>query len=144
MTDCVCFFSCCYLFLFCAVVLLISAISKHFVQAVNQSVAELAGRARQGKLAPEEYNGGSFTISNLGMFGISEFTAVINPPQACILAVGGGSPTATVGSTASELEKDTIMTVVLSADRRVVDDHIAAQFLQVFRTYCEKPSLMAV
>jgi|TARA_B110000208_G_C11692519_1_gene402827 pyruvate/2-oxoglutarate dehydrogenase complex dihydrolipoamide acyltransferase (E2) component len=114
------------------------------VQAVNQSVADLAGRARQGKLAPEEYNGGSFTISNLGMFGISEFTAVINPPQACILAVGGGSPTATVGSTASELEKDTIMTVVLSADRRVVDDHIAAQFLQVFRTYCEKPSLMAV
>ena len=114
-----------------------------FTQAVNKNVADLAGRARKGKLAPEEYNGGSFTISNLGMFGIKEFTAVINPPQACILAVGGGAPMATVGKN-NDLEKDTVMTVVLSADRRVVDDHIAAQFLQVFKTYCEHPSLMSV
>ena len=80
------------------------------------------------------------------MYGISEFTAVINPPQACILAVGGGSPRATVGTSGSgsDLEKETIMNVTLSADRRVVDDHIAAQYLQVFRTYCEQPSLMAV
>ena len=113
-------------------------------QAVNQNVADLAGRARKGKLAPEEYNGGSFTISNLGMYGISEFTAVINPPQACILAVGGGSPRASVGTSGNDLEKETIMNVTLSADRRVVDDHIAAQYLQVFRTYCEQPSLMAV
>ena len=126
-----CLFFCC---LFCCFAL----------QAVNKNVADLAGRARQGKLAPEEYNGGSFTISNLGMFGIKEFTAVINPPQACILAVGGGTPTAGVGGNGTDLEKDTVMTVVLSADRRVVDDHIAAQFLQVFKTYCEQPSLMSV
>ena len=60
------------------------------MREINASVSELAGRAREGKLQPEEYTGGSFTISNLGMFGIKEFTAVINPPQACILAVGGG------------------------------------------------------
>merc|ERR1711871_87778 len=60
------------------------------LSAVNKNVSDLAVRARKGGLAPEEYTGGSFTISNLGMFGISEFTAVINPPQSCILAVGGG------------------------------------------------------
>lgn len=112
------------------------------LSAVNKNVGDLATRARKGGLAPEEYTGGSFTISNLGMFGISEFTAVINPPQACILAVGGGMPRPK--STApGVLEKETVMTVSLSADRRVVDDHVAAQFLQVFRTYCEQPSLMS-
>ena len=132
------FVVCCLLFVVCSLVCCFA------LQAVNKNVADLAGRARQGKLAPEEYNGGSFTISNLGMFGIKEFTAVINPPQACILAVGGGTPTAGVGGNGTDLEKDTVMTVVLSADRRVVDDHIAAQFLQVFKTYCEQPSLMSV
>ncbi len=117
---------------------------KIYEQAVNKSVADLAGRARLGKLAPEEYSGGSFTISNLGMFGINEFTAVINPPQACILAVGGGNPTVNVDSSGTGLETDTVMTVVLSADRRVVDDHIAAQFLQVFKQYAENPKLLSV
>ena len=109
---------------------------------MNKNVGDLATRARKGSLMPEEYTGGSFTISNLGMFGISEFTAVINPPQACILAVGGGIPRPK--STApGVLEKETVMTVSLSADRRVVDDHVAAEFLQVFRAYCEQPSLMS-
>ena len=76
------------------------------------------------------------------MFGISEFTAVINPPQACILAVGGGTPTPT-SPEAGVLEKDTVMTVTLSADRRVVDDHVAAQYLQVFKAYIENPALMS-
>ena len=111
-------------------------------QAVNKNVGDLAARARKGGLAPEEYTGGSFTISNLGMFGISEFTAVINPPQACILAVGGGIPRPK-STAAGVLEKETVMTVSLSADRRVVDDHIAAHFLQTFRAYCEQPSLMS-
>lgn len=112
--------------------------------AINRSVADLASRARKGKLAPEEYQGGSFTISNLGMFGIKEFTAVINPPQACIMAVGGGNPTALpkAGSDV-DLDKATVMTVTLSSDRRVVDNHVAAQFLQTFRSYCEQPQLLA-
>ncbi len=102
----------------------------------------MAGRAREGKLAPEEYTGGSFTISNLGMFGIKEFTAVINPPQACILAIGGGQ----AGPEAREdggLSKKTEMTVNLSADRRVVNETIAAKYLSSFQRYIETPMLLA-
>ena len=83
-------------------------------------------------MKPEEYQGGTFTISNLGMFGITEFSAVINPPQACILAVGAG-----VGRVLPALKQGdkprvvTTLTVCLSADRRVVDPALAAQFLQV-------------
>ena len=113
------------------------------LDAVNKSVADLAARARKGKLAPEEYQGGTFTISNLGMFGIKEFTAVINPPQACILAVGGGTPHPVACENDTALRKETKMTVSLSADRRVVDEHVAAQFLQVFRAYCENPNLLS-
>ena len=109
---------------------------------INANVSELAGRAREGKLQPEEYTGGSFTISNLGMFGIKEFTAVINPPQACILAVGGGRnvphPT-----TSGSLEKKTDMTVNLSSDRRVVNETISAQYLSAFQRYIETPMLLA-
>lgn len=101
---------------------------------------DLATRAKAGKLKPEEYQGGSFSISNLGMFGISDFSAVINPPQACILAVSSGMnkvlPPVNGGSQPRAV---TVVTVKLSADRRVVDDAIAAQFLQVFQTYLSKP-----
>ena len=112
------------------------------MREINASVSELAGRAREGKLQPEEYTGGSFTISNLGMFGIKEFTAVINPPQACILAVGGGrsSPKATDDGS---LEKKTDMTVNLSSDRRVVNETISAQYLAAFQRYIETPVLLA-
>lgn len=96
---------------------------------INNTVKDLAGRAKDGKLKPEEFQGGSFTISNLGMFGISEFTAVINPPQACILAVGGGIERVSVRGGQPVVE--TTMTVQMSSDRRVVDDQTAALFLQV-------------
>lgn len=108
------------------------------VQEISERVKELAGRARQGKLKPEEFQGGTFSISNLGMFGITEFTAVINPPQAAILAIG----TSRLIFTGSDC-LDTKMTVQLSYDRRVIDDSDAAKFLECFRQYIEDPLMIA-
>ncbi|KAG5191130.1 2-oxoacid dehydrogenases acyltransferase-domain-containing protein [Tribonema minus] len=105
---------------------------------ISAAVRDLAGRAKEGKLKPEEFQGGTFTISNLGMFGIAEFSAVINPPQACIMAVGGGVrrvvPGARDAATGARAPPRvaTVMTAKLSADRRVVDEAVAAQFLQQF------------
>lgn len=115
---------------------------------ISSSVRDLAGRARDGKLQPNEYQGGTFCISNLGMFGIDEFSAVINPPQAAILAVGGGTsrvvPTPWVdGATEQEPPQiRTIMTARLSADRRVVDEASAGLFLSAFKHYLSKPELL--
>jgi pyruvate dehydrogenase E2 component (dihydrolipoamide acetyltransferase) len=120
---------------------------------INAQIKDLATRARAGKLKPEEFQGGSFTISNLGMFGIDEFTAVINPPQACIMAVGKGESkvvyprvesidSASLNDATVEPKVVNMMTVSLSSDARVVDDSIAAQYLQVFRHYIENPMLL--
>ena len=115
---------------------------------ITNSVRDLAVRARDGKLQPSEYQGGTFCVSNLGMFGIDEFSAVINPPQACILAVGGGSkrivPTPYVDGAAEQSKPSikTIMTGRLSADRRVVDEATAALFLSAFQHYISKPELL--
>lgn len=112
---------------------------------INNTVKDLATRAKDGKLKMEEFQGGSFTISNLGMFGITEFSAVINPPQACILAVGGGvSRVVPPSGEATEPRMATTVTVQLSADRRVIDESIAAQFLQVFSRYLSNPALLAL
>ncbi|GKY92580.1 hypothetical protein MPSEU_000228100 [Mayamaea pseudoterrestris] len=115
---------------------------------ITNKVKDLAGRAREGKLAPAEYQGGTFSISNLGMFGIDEFSAVINPPQAAILAVGGGSrrvvPTPYVDGAVDQKSPviQTIMTARLSADRRAVDEPTAALFLSAFRQYMNQPQLL--
>jgi len=120
---------------------------------ISASVKDLATRARDGKLAPEEYQGGTFCISNLGMFGIAEFSAVINPPQAAILAVGGGVKTVVPGEWIDNEEKNaseatrrptvkTLMTARLSADRRVVDEATAALFLSAMNKYLAKPQLL--
>ena len=118
------------------------------LSGINQTVLDLATRARDGKLKPEEYQGGTFTISNLGMFGITSFNAVINPPQACILAVSGGVPRVlpprSPGAEGPEGQPRvaTTMTVQLSSDRRVVDEAIAAQYCQVFQYYLSNPKLI--
>lgn len=112
------------------------------LSAINSAIKDLAGRARANKLKPEEFQGGSFTISNLGMFGIDQFTAVINPPQSCILAVGQGAQEVVWDEAGESPITVTQMSVQLSGDRRVVDDHIAAQFLQAFRQYIENPLLL--
>lgn len=110
---------------------------------ISGKVRDLATRARDRQLKPEEFQGGSFTVSNLGMFGINEFSAVINMPQACILAVGGGAPTVKPGREAGDKPRVcSEVTVKLSADRRVVDEAIAAQLLQSFKHYMETPELL--
>ena len=108
--------------------------------ALSQTTADLASRARQGQLRAAEYTGGSFTISNLGMFGVREFAAVINPPQGAILAVGAGEQRPVVVDGA--LVVATVMTVTLSADHRAVDGAVAAQWLQSFKGFVENPVTM--
>eukprot|EP00934_Nitzschia_sp_Nitz4_P000594 Nitzschia sp. Nitz4//scaffold21_size171442//31391//33040//NITZ4_002148-RA/size171442-processed-gene-0.43-mRNA-1//-1//CDS//3329542372//594//frame0 len=127
---------------------IVPATDKLGLSQITDKVRDLAGRARDGKLSPEEYQGGTFCISNLGMFGIDEFSAVINPPQAAILAVGGGSrrivPTPYVDGAEVQPKPSikTIMTAQLSADRRVVDEATASLFLSAFKHYIGKPELL--
>ena len=113
--------------------------SKGFLE-ISMEMKNLANKAKDGKLQPEEYIGGSFSISNLGMFGIKEFSAVINPPQGCILAVGAGEKRPIVMN--NEISIATIMTVTLSCDHRVVDGAVGAEFLSEFKNFIENPSLM--
>jgi pyruvate dehydrogenase E2 component (dihydrolipoamide acetyltransferase) len=109
--------------------------------AISHAMKDLGGRAKAGKLKPDEYQGGGFSISNLGMFGIPEFSAIINPPQACILAVGAGEKRAVVKNDA--LAMATMMTVTLSCDHRVVDGALGAEFLSTLKGIIEDPlSLM--
>lgn len=107
---------------------------------ISQQVRELATRAKAGTLQPDEFQGGSFTISNLGMYGVKHFDAIINPPQCAILAVGAGQQRPTVID--GELVVATEMTLTLSSDHRVIDGAIAAQFLQLLKRSIENPSLM--
>ncbi len=105
---------------------------------VSAEIASLAARARDGKMQPWEYQGGSFTISNLGMYGTAEFAAIINPPQAAILAVGAVERRAAV-SADDQVEVAPMMTVVLSVDHRVIDGAVAAQWLRAFEQVLENP-----
>lgn len=107
---------------------------------ISGEVRSLAERARAKKLKPQEYEGGSFAISNLGMFGIRNFTAIINPPHAAILAVGAGEERAVVRE--GKIEMATVMTVTLSCDHRVIDGATGSRFLQAFRQFVEDPAAM--
>ncbi|XP_060578368.1 dihydrolipoyllysine-residue acetyltransferase component of pyruvate dehydrogenase complex, mitochondrial-like [Ruditapes philippinarum] len=110
---------------------------------IGEDVGMLAAKARDGKLQPHEFQGGTFTISNLGMFGIKSFSAVINPPQACILAVGGAEKRLVVDEDSSSgFTEATVMSVTLSCDHRVVDGAVGAKWLAEFRKYLENPSTM--
>ena len=108
--------------------------------AISNEVKSLAERARTKKLKPSEFEGGGFAISNLGMFGIKDFTAVINPPHAAIMAVGAGEKRAVVAG--DKLEIATVMTVTLSCDHRVIDGATGARFLQAFKQFIEEPASM--
>ena len=108
---------------------------------ISETVKELAGRAKEGRLQPHEFQGGSITVSNLGMFGINQFTAIINPPQACILAVGGTEKKVVVGKT-GEPTVASMMRVTMSCDHRVVDGAVGAQWLQHFKKFMENPQAM--
>jgi len=108
------------------------------VTTISTEMRDLAGRARQKKLKPSEYQGGSSAISNLGMYGIREFSAIINPPHATILAIGT-TRRATVEADDGSVKFISQMTVTLSCDHRVVDGALGAELLAAFRDFIEKP-----
>lgn len=109
---------------------------------ISLEMKELATKARDGKLAPHEFQGGTFSVSNLGMFGTHEFSAIINPPQSCILAVGAGIEKPIVKD--GQIVIGTTMKATLSCDHRVVDGAVGAQLLQAFQRYIESPILLFV
>jgi pyruvate dehydrogenase E2 component (dihydrolipoamide acetyltransferase) len=107
---------------------------------ISREVRQLAERARARKLQPDEYTGATFSISNLGMFGIDEFTAIINPPEAAILAVGAMQPKPVVRD--GEVVVRQIMRVTMSCDHRIVDGATGAKFLQTFKKILENPLML--
>lgn len=109
---------------------------------IAREAKDLAERARTRKLKPEEFQGGTFSISNLGMFGIRSFASIINEPQGCILSVGAGEKRAVVRN--DQLAVATVMSVTLTCDHRVVDGAIGARWIQAFRTLIEAPITMIV
>ena len=110
------------------------------LETISTEMKELSARARDGKLGPEEYQGGTFSISNLGMYGIKEFSAVINPPQACILAIGAGEQRPVVKD--GSLAVATVMSCTLSVDHRAVDGAIGSEYLSAFKRLIEDPLSM--
>ena len=115
---------------------------KKGILSISKEVKDLVSRARSGKLKPEEFQGGGFTISNLGMFGIKAFSAIINPPQSCIMAVGASKKQPIVMNEKIEIAE--IMTVTLSVDHRAVDGALGAKFLNAFKHYIESPLAMLI
>ena len=115
------------------------------LEGISSEVKDIAGRARENKLKPEELSGGTFTVSNLGMFGVNNFNAIINPPQACILAVGGATKQVVPNDDAEASDPYKVvsmMNVTLSSDHRVVDGAVAAMWGQQFKKLIEDPELM--
>jgi pyruvate dehydrogenase E2 component (dihydrolipoamide acetyltransferase) len=121
---------------------IVRAADQKSLSEIAAEVRDLAERARHRKLKPEEYLGASFSVSNLGMFGIDEFTAIINPPEAAILAVGAMSPKPVVRN--NELVIRQMMRVTMSCDHRVVDGATGAKFLQTFKKILENPLFLVV
>ncbi|HEV7645266.1 MAG TPA: pyruvate dehydrogenase complex dihydrolipoamide acetyltransferase [Pyrinomonadaceae bacterium] len=114
--------------------------NKKGIAQISAEIKEMAGRAREKKLQPEEYTGATFSISNLGMFGIEQFTAIINPPEAAIVAIGGARETAVVRD--GQVTVKNIMKVTMSCDHRVVDGATGAKFLQTLTQMLENPAMM--
>ena len=113
------------------------------IRDIAAASRNLAQRAKGGQLANEDYAGGTFTISNLGMFGIEEFTAIINPPQAAILAVGATIATPAVDAKGNVVVEQR-MKVTMSCDHRVIDGAMGAAFLKTLTAYLEQPLMMMV
>ena len=110
--------------------------------AIGGEVRELAGRAREGKLKPHEFMGGSFSVSNLGMFPVDHFSAILNPPQGAIMAVGRGVDKVVLGEDGEPADV-AVMSITVSADARVADAADVARFIQVFREQIESPKEQA-
>jgi pyruvate dehydrogenase E2 component (dihydrolipoamide acetyltransferase) len=112
------------------------------ISQISAEAKQLAGLARQRKLTPEQYTGSTFSVSNLGMFGIDQFTAIINPPEAAILAVGGVEAKAVVVD--GEVQVRQRMRVTMSCDHRVIDGATGAKFLQAVKVLFENPLLLMI
>ena len=117
------------------------------LEEIAAEIKDIAARARENKLKPDELSGGTFTISNLGMFGVHNFSAIVNPPQACILAVSAAEKRVVVDEAAPKDSANPykvahIMNVTLSSDHRVVDGAVAAQWGQEFKKFIENPEYM--
>ncbi len=110
------------------------------LKQISSEIKDLAGRARGRKLKPEEYQGGTFSVSNLGMFGITSFASIVNQPQGAILSVGAGEERPVVRDAAVVIR--TMMTVTLTCDHRVVDGAVGAEFLAAFKRFIEEPAAM--
>ena len=110
------------------------------LQQISAEVKDYAARAKSKKLQPADWEGNTFTISNLGMFGIESFTAIVNPPDSCILAIGGIKEVPVVKN--GQVVPGNVMKVTLSCDHRVVDGATGSAFLQTFKTYMENPAAM--
>lgn len=121
---------------------IISACDDKPIRAIAAEIKDMAARAAEKRLKPHEYEGGSFSVSNLGMFGIDQFTAVINPPQAAILAVGGVSQS--WQKINGDLVESQVMKVTLSCDHRAIDGAVGARFLATLASYFENPLLLAL
>lgn len=112
------------------------------LQQISREVKDLAASARAGTLKPEQFQGGSFSLSNLGMYGVESFSAIINPPQAAILAVGTTTQTVIVEN--GDLVPAQVMTITLSVDHRVIDGALGAELLAAIKSYLENPAVMLV
>jgi pyruvate dehydrogenase E2 component (dihydrolipoamide acetyltransferase) len=121
---------------------IVKSVEEKSLAEISNNMKDLADRARKKRLAPHEYQGGTTAISNLGMFGMKQFDAVINPPQASILAVGEGEKRPVVRG--DKIEIATIMTATLSCDHRVMDGALGAQLLSAFKGFIEEPITMLV
>jgi len=119
---------------------IIKEAEKKSLEAISNEMKDLAQRAKENKLKPTEFQGGTFSLSNLGMFGIKQFDAIINPPQGCILAVGAGEQTPIVKD--GKVEIATIMNCNLSVDHRVVDGAVGAEYLAALKELLEKPEAL--
>ncbi len=119
---------------------IIKAAETKSISEISSEMKDLAKRAKEGKLKPVEFQGGSFSISNLGMFGVKNFQAIVNPPQSCIMAVGAGEERVVVED--GKMVVRTVMTVTLSTDHRSVDGAVGAEYLQYFKKFIENPVLM--
>ncbi len=121
---------------------IVRAADRKTLSQISAEIADLAARARAGQLRPEEYQGGSFSVSNLGMHGVGAFSAIINPPQAAILAVGASQQKPVVEN--GELQVGTVMACTLSVDHRAIDGALAAQWLAAFQRAIEAPLSMLI
>jgi pyruvate dehydrogenase E2 component (dihydrolipoamide acetyltransferase) len=121
---------------------IVKGAEKKGLAQISAEMRDMGARARQGKLKLTEFQGGTFSISNLGMFGIKDFTAVINPPHSAILAVGAGEPRPVIKN--GELKGATIMSCTLACDHRTLDGATGARWVQEFKKIIEAPGLLAL